>query len=332
MFRKLQATADIVVAIPLIKKDGSQATGLTLSTLSTKIIKPDGTALTGYTEATFTEPNSDGVYVCKFPANAATKAFTLEDQPNPYTLTLDSSTADVEPTSVSVWIVSKYPWELALEATLTAIKGAGWTTETLKAIKEFVDGLPADPASNTQVATRASQTSVNAIPQQVWGYAERTLTSIAAVAADVWSYATRKLTSRNISAGEDIACEQTILSSIATGTLQSRIATTGAEMRIKRGDTKTLTLSLSTDWNLQSPADQKVYLCLKADPKAANSTAIVNRTATVTGPQTAEITLTSIETATVGKYDAEWEVRKSDDTEPQTAQHFTLVIEQDVRQ
>ena len=30
---------------------------------------------------------------------------------------------------------------LALEATLTAIKGSGWTTETLKAIKEYVDDL-----------------------------------------------------------------------------------------------------------------------------------------------------------------------------------------------
>ena len=30
---------------------------------------------------------------------------------------------------------------LALEATLTAIKGAGWTDETLKAIKEYIDEL-----------------------------------------------------------------------------------------------------------------------------------------------------------------------------------------------
>ena len=29
----------------------------------------------------------------------------------------------------------------ALEASLTAIKGAGWTTETLKAIKEYIDEL-----------------------------------------------------------------------------------------------------------------------------------------------------------------------------------------------
>jgi hypothetical protein len=113
MFRKKQETADVILSIPLLMKDGSQAVGLTLGTLSTKIIKPDGTALAGYDEATFTEPNSDGVYVCKFPTSATNKAFTLEDQTNPYTVTLDSSTTDVEPTTVEAWIVSTYPWELS---------------------------------------------------------------------------------------------------------------------------------------------------------------------------------------------------------------------------
>ncbi len=111
--RKLQATATINIALPLIKKDGSQASGLALNTLSSKIIKPDGTALAGYTEAIFTEPNGDGVYNVQFPLNAAVKAFTLEDQANPYTLTFDSSTADVEPTCIEVWIVSRLPYELS---------------------------------------------------------------------------------------------------------------------------------------------------------------------------------------------------------------------------
>ena len=123
MLRKTQNTADIVIAIPLIKKDGSQATGLTLGTLSTKIIKPDGTALVGYTEATFSEPNSDGVYVCKFLSGAATKAFTLSDQANPYVLTLDSSTTDVEPSTVEVAIVSLYTWEVAKESSMTRALG-----------------------------------------------------------------------------------------------------------------------------------------------------------------------------------------------------------------
>ncbi|MCK5235960.1 MAG: hypothetical protein KAR06_03160 [Deltaproteobacteria bacterium] len=114
--RKLQATADAILRIPLINKDGSQAVGESAN-LSTKIIDTDGTALIGYTEATFSEPNNDGVYVVKFPSTAANKAFTLENQANPYTVTLDSSTADVEPTPWDVWISDKLPWEFALETT-----------------------------------------------------------------------------------------------------------------------------------------------------------------------------------------------------------------------
>lgn len=114
--RKLQATADAILRIPLINKDGSQAVGESAN-LSTKIIGPDGEALIGYTEATFSEPNGDGIYVAIFPTTADDKAFTLEDQANPYTVVLDSSTADVEPTSRDVWISSQLPWEFALETT-----------------------------------------------------------------------------------------------------------------------------------------------------------------------------------------------------------------------
>lgn len=114
--RKLQATADAILRIPLLNKDGSQAIG-EVANLSTKIIAPDGTALVGYTEATFTEPNGDGIYVAVFPTSAANKAFTLEDQANPYTVVLDSSTADVEPTMLDVWVSSQLPWEFALETT-----------------------------------------------------------------------------------------------------------------------------------------------------------------------------------------------------------------------
>lgn len=80
--------------------------------------------------------------------------------------------------SVKADAVTKVQSGLALESTLTAIKGAGWSAESLKAIKDAVDlklstlsytapdnasitaikaktdNLPADPASNTQVNTR----------------------------------------------------------------------------------------------------------------------------------------------------------------------------------
>jgi hypothetical protein len=119
---KLQATATINLKIPLINSDGTQAIGET-SGLFTKIIAPDGSVISGYTEATFSEPNSDGVYNVSFPSNAPTKAFLLEDQANPYSVTLDSSTADVESMTINVWITSVYPWETSLESTLESISG-----------------------------------------------------------------------------------------------------------------------------------------------------------------------------------------------------------------
>jgi hypothetical protein len=45
---------------------------------------------------------------------------------------------------------------VALEATLTAIKGAGWTTETMKAIKEYVDDIGAAGAGLTALPWNAS--------------------------------------------------------------------------------------------------------------------------------------------------------------------------------
>lgn len=56
---------------------------------------------------------------------------------------------------------------MALESTLTAIKGGGWTNETLKAIKDAIDAL-----NNLSAAG-------------VWGYGTRTLTDPASYKADV---------------------------------------------------------------------------------------------------------------------------------------------------
>ncbi len=51
--------------------------------------------------------------------------------------------------------------DLALEATLEAIMGAGWTDETLVAL---------------MVAIEAISTGLGATPQQIWEYVSRTLT------------------------------------------------------------------------------------------------------------------------------------------------------------
>lgn len=58
---------------------------------------------------------------------------------------------------------------LALEATLTAIKGGGWTDETLKAIKDAVDAIAGGGTP----------------PADIWSYATRTLTDPNSYKADV---------------------------------------------------------------------------------------------------------------------------------------------------
>lgn len=150
---------------------------------------------------------------------------------------------------------------------------------------------------------------------------------------EVWEYPTRTLSSRNIAANEDLAREQTLTGNISSGVLQNMVTVTDSSPQaIIRGDIKSFTFNLGVQWDLTG--GKKVYFIAKADRKADNSTAIVNRECTVTDAANgvATITLTSAETQTVGAYYAEVEVRDSDDTNPHTARQFFLRISQDVRQ
>jgi len=86
---------------------------------------------------------------------------------------------------------------LALEATLTAIKGPGWSNETLVALMEAIDNISIDSGATPQqiweyvsrtltdasglgLATEASQNLIsndlNAMPGKVWNHPTRTLT------------------------------------------------------------------------------------------------------------------------------------------------------------
>jgi len=85
---------------------------------------------------------------------------------------------------------------VALEATLTAMKGAGWSTETLKVIKDAITALN------------------NITAADVWGYATRTLTS--PVFGDLVTKNLAHILSDSVAfKGADIA---TILSEIQNGT------------------------------------------------------------------------------------------------------------------
>ena len=142
--------------------------------------------------------------------------------------TLDGLIKDV-PTVAEFEARTKPAADYALEATLTAIKGAGWTDETLKAIKNYAvqasdyaeqvsadtaaikpktDNLPATPADEatlkaikgagwTDETLVALMTAIEAISagsgataQEVWEYVARTLTDPDSYKADVSALAT----------------------------------------------------------------------------------------------------------------------------------------------
>lgn len=104
-YRLPQTVANVVITVPLLKKNGEQASGLVLTTIAAKIIGPNGAAVTGFTPPTITEPGGDGVYVLVFPTTALVKAFVTADAQNPYVVSVDSSDAGVEPSTVNVMIV-----------------------------------------------------------------------------------------------------------------------------------------------------------------------------------------------------------------------------------
>ena len=129
---KSQTLQDISVSIHSIKDDGTDNTG-DAANLSTIILDPAGNELVGgvdYTEATFDEIGTTGEYECLFLSAAATKVFTSVDQINPYRVILITSTASIGSSGKDLRIVSVYPWENALEATLDAHEAARASMQT----------------------------------------------------------------------------------------------------------------------------------------------------------------------------------------------------------
>ncbi len=125
---------------------------------------------------------------------------------------------------------------------------------------------------------------------------------------------------------------QVVLSQTAKGLLDNLPLTLETkEIIAVRGRTKTIPITLSTDWDLTG---KTVYFCAKKNPTAENDTAIVNRACTVLGPQSATITLTPAETATVDRYYCEVVVFETGPPEanPRTPIISVLEIVQDVRQ
>ena len=121
---------------------------------------------------------------------------------------------------------------------------------------------------------------------------------------------------------------------LVPGVLQNGITVApGATIGITRGDDKTLTFNLGTQWDLTG---KLVYFIIKKDPTADNNTAIVNRLVDTIVDATngiAQIDLTSAETTPVGCYWYEVELRDDPgDDNPQTPLRGRLSVLQDVRQ
>jgi hypothetical protein len=117
-----------------------------------------------------------------------------------------------------------------------------------------------------------------------------------------------------------------------TGVLQDLETLVDSEViSITRGDAKRLTFSLGTAWNLTG---RKAYLCVKKKKTDLDSASIVNRVITITDVVNGVgyIDLTTDETNNLGFFDAEVEVRDTDESDPNTALTFKIQFTQDVRQ
>ena len=128
--RKTQTLNDVIVGIPMVLVDGTQATNLTVTSFTVGVTRHDATVITNCTPPTITNPVSKGEYLLTFPSAANSPAFTLVNEPNPYTVILDHPETDVEPMSIDVWITDRYGWDLALNSAITSLGAEVSSTQT----------------------------------------------------------------------------------------------------------------------------------------------------------------------------------------------------------
>jgi hypothetical protein len=192
-------------------------------------------------------------------------------------------------------------------------------------------------AIQSGLATAANQatmiSAISGVPAAVWAVSTRTLTSfgtlVADVAAAVWAYLTSALTvtgsigkllTDNIDAPISEAGGASVVLPVMQGRVYTATAIQGAEVVIVQGDTPTITFDLGDDYTGWTP-----YFGAKA-ALADTDYAIDPKAGTWTDADEGEgtVALTAAETATVGKYFAEIELRNGDQC--LTAMKFTLKI------
>ncbi len=238
-------------------------------------------------------------------------------------------------------------------------------------IAELNARVPAAPATEgnvtavgVAVATRASQTSVNAIPTTPLLAADYTAPDNAAIAdlqakigSVTYGLAALKTLLDNIDTSTELQARfdeikgegwtvetlknvkdavETLVSSYASafgeftpGFLKGYATVVDdSPQRIPRGDATAFTFTLPSGWDL---TNRIVYFTAKEDLDSDNDTAIFSRACTVISARVCSITLTSAETGKVGNYQAELRSFAADGSDPKTAQRFPLEIYQDVR-
>jgi hypothetical protein len=134
--------------------------------------------------------------------------------------------------------------------------------------------------------------------------------------------------------GERLAAtarETSLFSQLQAGVVQTLVTRDANNaITIYRGDCKRIIFNLGSGWDLTG---KKAYFCAKKSKAAANNTAIINRTCTITDAAAGicEITTTAAETVNADTYAYDLEVRNEDESGPVTAEIGTLNILEDVR-
>lgn len=199
-----------------------------------------------------------------------------------------------------IWIYITDDTEGTIPFTATLITSTYTLDEVgdyISAIKAKTDNLPDDPASESAVEEAIATAMSNIdIPTE-----EET-------AAAVWSYTSRLLSS------------VPIVLPVMQSQVYTATALQGREVVVVQGDTPTITFALGDDYTGWTPYfGAKAALADTAyviDPKAGSWVDAALGQGTVA--------LTAVETATVGKYYAEIELRNGD--QRLTAMKFTLKI------
>jgi hypothetical protein len=213
-------------------------------------------------------------------------------------------------------------------ATLAAADVSGNIPVDTAAIQ---NGLATAENQETIISNQETiNTNIGGIPVAVWAVTTRTLTSfgtlVADIAAAVWGYLTSALTvtgsigkllTDNVDAP---VSERGMILPVMTGRAYSATILQNRTVEIVQGDTPTLTFDFNTDYTGWTPyfgaksklADEDYAI----DPKAA--------TWTDAAEGQGYVVLTAADTATVGKFLGEIELRNGDSRH--TPIKFTLII------